>query len=89
VVKEHNSDVLVEKVILPGGEGISAKPIFEVLVDDKLVLGKGRLGDVCESTVENDFMVYLPISEIDASIARARRRRRQYPNNIYDKREFV
>ena len=61
---------------------------FEVLVDEKMVSNKGRLGSVRgESTEPTDFIVYLPMSEINTSIARARRRRRTN-GVVYDKREF-
>jgi hypothetical protein len=87
-IKASNPDVILEKRILPAvNEG--GEPTFEVVVDDKVVVGKNnariqRLGSdriIQDST--GGMSVFVSMGELDLAISKARRRRR--PHTMYGK----
>jgi hypothetical protein len=79
-IKASHPDVVIEKRILPGlsSEG-GADVAFEILVDDKIVVGTSRSrkqrGD------SGDGSVYVSMQEMDLAISKARRKRR--PSTLY------
>ncbi|KAI2497716.1 hypothetical protein MHU86_16798 [Fragilaria crotonensis] len=87
-IKASHPDVILEKRILPApNEG--GEPTFEVVVDDKVVVGKNnarmqRLGSdkiIQDST--GGMSVFVSMGELDLAISKARRRRR--PTTMYGK----
>jgi len=79
-----NPDVIVERMILPAVEGES---VFEVLVDGRVVIGKGRSKWQSVSRNGNGgpansgMSVFISMQEVNAAIAKARRKRR--PSTAY------
>ncbi|GMH57959.1 hypothetical protein TL16_g02508 [Triparma laevis f. inornata] len=70
LIKKSHPDCLIEKIILtpkPGGE-----KTFELLVDEKLVIGRSR----CRDLGGGKMSVYLNWGDIDAAMIKARRKRR-------------
>tara|TARA_B110000971_G_scaffold216374_2_gene251311 strand:- start:301 stop:795 length:495 start_codon:yes stop_codon:yes gene_type:complete len=87
-LKVSNCDVFIEKIVLPGITfDRTHLPIFNILVDGKALpnMNKGSLGLVRGSDNTEDYFVFLPMTEINTAIARARRRRRR-DSTVYDKR---
>jgi len=87
-IKMSHPDVLIEKRILPALDpDTKEEPTFEVLVDGKVCVGKGKiqiqkLGS--KSNVEDmtgGMSVFVSMQELDTIISKARRRRR--PNTLY------
>jgi hypothetical protein len=87
-LKASHPDVLIEKRILPALESDAKEgPTFEVLVDGKVVVGKGKiqiqkLGSA--SAVDDatgGISIFVSMQEIDSVISKARRRRR--PSTSY------
>lgn len=82
-IKASHPDVVIEKRILPGlssGEGGGGDVAFEILVDDKVVVGnqarsRKQRGD------SGDGSVYVSMQEMDLAISKARRKRR--PSTLY------
>jgi hypothetical protein len=81
-------DILIEKRILPALDADAKDdPTFEVLVDGKVCVGKGKiqiqkLGS--SSSIEDmtgGMSVFVSMQELDSIISKARRRRR--PNTSY------
>lgn len=79
-IKDSFPDVLIEKRILPNTKQGGDDSTFEVLVDDKIVLGKSRNRGVRRSS-KGVKSVYVSMQELDLAIAKARRRRR--PTTVY------
>ena len=82
-MKHSHPDVIVEKRILPALYGdVEGDATFEVLVDGKVVVGKGNIqmlkgGD----DLADGLSVFVSMQELDLAINRARRRRR--PSTLY------
>jgi hypothetical protein len=80
--------VIIEKRILPSFE----EATFEVIVDDKVVVGKSsssrqRLGSTSKGVEDltGGMSVFVSMMELDLAITKARRRRR--PNSTYENNE--
>lgn len=78
-LKASHTDVIIERRILPSvdkDEGEEAT--FEVLVDGKIVVGKGRPRKQKVARVDMSWArsVFVSMQELDLNISRARRRRR-------------
>jgi len=94
-IKDRNPDVIVEKSLVPTSEETKDEEvIFEVLVDNKVVVGKphskwhgvtrtGASGGGKDETSNRVFgmSVYISMEEVNEAIAKARRKRR--PNSAY------
>jgi hypothetical protein len=80
-LKASHPDVVLERRILPAVEG--DEKTFEVLVDSKVVVGKGRSrkqrGRVDMSREQQS--IFVSMQELDLAIMRARRKRR--PSTMY------
>jgi hypothetical protein len=91
-IKESNSDVIVEKVILPTAEDdVLEDTVFEVLIDGKVVIGKsrGKFQGVRRSTKPEissnkvyGMSVYVSMEDVNVAIGKARKRRR--PTTLYN-----
>lgn len=80
-IKASHPDVVIEKRILPsissgGSEAASDSKVFEVLVDEKLVVGNNP-----KRSRKGDGSVYVSMQEMDLAISKARRKRR--PTTLY------
>eukprot|EP00568_Trieres_chinensis_P004898 CAMPEP_0183293640 /NCGR_PEP_ID=MMETSP0160_2-20130417/2251_1 /TAXON_ID=2839 ORGANISM="Odontella Sinensis, Strain Grunow 1884" /NCGR_SAMPLE_ID=MMETSP0160_2 /ASSEMBLY_ACC=CAM_ASM_000250 /LENGTH=114 /DNA_ID=CAMNT_0025454789 /DNA_START=471 /DNA_END=812 /DNA_ORIENTATION=+ len=82
-----NFDVVVEKRVIPPVEN-SDEILFEILVDGKVVIGKGRSKKQSvhrsgsgEASLAGGLSVFVSMEDIDTAIAKARRRRR--PSTMY------
>lgn len=84
-IKEAHPDALLHKVILPkvvssegGGPKAWENPIFEVMVDGKVIVpSMGRK--------DNHIGVFVSMQDLDLAMSRARRRRR--PSTVYGGKE--
>jgi hypothetical protein len=85
-LKRSHSDLFIEKRILPVVDG-SANPMFEVLVDGKVVIGgKGRRSRERHVPggrvdVQNTQSVYVSMEQLGHAISKARKKRR--PSTLY------
>lgn len=95
-IKESNPDVIVERRTVPTlEENKDEDLVFEVLVDDKIIVGKpqckwqGVTRSGGNGEKENDYSssrvfgmsVYISMKDVNEAIAKARRKRR--PNTVY------
>lgn len=64
-------DVVIERRILADVEEDGDEPTFEVLVDGKIIIGRGK-----KQRAEDNSAVFVSMHELDLAIAKARRRRR-------------
>lgn len=81
-IKEAHPDVLIEKRILPKAVDANEGPTFEVVVDGKVVLPRGRSRKQKYSEAADlGPSVYVSMYEMENAIAKARRRRR--PTTLY------
>ena len=93
-IKDSNPDVIVEKRIIPRTEEHKdEETLFEVLVDNRVVIGKPQCkwqgvtrsasGKDNDDTINQVFgmSVYISMTDINEAIAKARRKRR--PNTAY------
>ena len=84
---------MLEKRILPafGEGGGGEQPTFEVVVDEKVIVGKNnarmqRLGsDKIIQDLTGGICIFVSMQELDIAISKARRRRR--PHTMYGKEE--
>jgi len=76
-LKASHPDVLVERRIL-GEADAGDEAIFEILVDGKVVVGKGRARrqKVARVDMSKSRSVFVSMQELDVAISRARRRKR-------------
>jgi len=77
-VKASHPDVVIEKRILPGIAKDVGDVAFEILVDDKTVVGNQRSR---KQRNVGDGSVYVSMQELDLAISKARRKRR--PTTLY------
>ena len=83
-LKKAHSDIILEQRVLPVVDA-AAQPIFEVLVDGKIVIGGGSsrerhvLGGRVD--VQNTQSVYVSMEQLGLAIGKARKRRR--PTTVY------
>lgn len=92
-IKESNSDVFVEKVVLPTAEdAVIEDTVFEVLIDGKAVVGKsrGKFQNVRRtnnvSISENKvygMSVYVSMEDVNVAIGKARKKRRPSTTGVY------
>ena len=85
-LKASHPDVIIERRILtPAEDGEEAT--FEVLVDGKIIVGKGkpRKQKVARVDMAQSRSVFVSMQELDVAISRARRRRR--PSTLYGEEE--
>jgi hypothetical protein len=77
-LKSSHPDVIIEKRLLPAIDKEDGEATFEVLVDGKIVVGKGktRKQKVARVDMSRARSVFVSMQELDLAIARARRRRR-------------
>mmetsp|Transcript_4635 Transcript_4635/g.6573 ORF Transcript_4635/g.6573 Transcript_4635/m.6573 type:complete len:240 (+) Transcript_4635:73-792(+) len=96
-IKTANPDIAIQKIILPANEGgvVNENSIFEVLVDNRIVIGKERnkwrsvsrsgsniaSSNNGETNIAHGMSVFVSMEEINAAIAKARRKRR--PTTVY------
>lgn len=80
-LKATHPDCIVERRILPKADE-GSEDTFEVLVDGKVVVGKGRARRPTRVDMSHDRRsVFVSMDEIDVAVSRARRRRR--PSTTY------
>lgn len=81
-LKSTHPDIIVERRILPAVDA-GGEAVFEILVDGKVVVGKGRARrqKVARVDMARARSVFVSMEEVDAAISRATRRRR--PNTVY------
>jgi len=86
-ITQSNPDVIIERKILPFVEGESEESsLFEILVDGRVVIGKSRskwqsVSRNVNGPATSGMSVFISMQEIDAAIAKARRKRR--PSTAY------
>jgi len=86
-ITQSNPDVIIERKILPFLEGESEESsLFEILVDGRVVIGKSRskwqsVSRNVNGPATSGMSVFISMQEIDAAIAKARRKRR--PSTAY------
>jgi len=88
-ITQSNPDVVVKRMILPAVEGeseASSSSLFEVLVDGRVIIGKGRgkwqpVSRNGNGVATSGMSVFISMQEVDAAIAKARRKRR--PSTAY------
>lgn len=87
------ADVIVERRILPAVDSEQGEAAFEVLVDNKVVVGKSkpRKQKVARVDMSQARSVFVSMQELNHAIARARKRRRPstYGGNHVQKREML
>lgn len=86
-LKASHPDVIIERRILPVIDSESQEEAtFEIVVDGKVVVGKGRSRKqkVARVDMSNSKSVFVSMQELDIAIARARRKRR--PTTVYEDR---
>jgi len=82
LIKSRHGDVILEKELIPVvGEEMEEEPIFEVIIDGKVVVGKSRsnwqpVPSNDRKNLANGLSVFIPMEEVNLAIAKARRRRR-------------
>lgn len=86
-LKASHPDVIIERKTAPLAESDSGEETFEVLVDGKIVVGKGRARKqkVARVDMSHARSVFISMQEVDLAISRARRRRR--PSTLYGNEE--
>jgi hypothetical protein len=82
-IKSSHPDVVLERLILPGVLDADEEATFEVLVDGRVVVGKGRSSKQKVGLVDMTHArsVFVSMKELDVAIARSRRKRR--PSTAY------
>jgi len=86
-ITQSNPDVIIERMILPAVEGESEESsLFEILVDGRVIIGKGRskwqsVSRNVNGPATSGMSVFISMQEIDAAIAKARKKRR--PSTAY------
>lgn len=82
-IKSSHPDVVLERLILPGLLDADEEATFEVLVDGRVVVGKGRSSKQKVGLVDMTHArsVFVSMKELDVAIARSRRKRR--PSTAY------
>eukprot|EP00566_Odontella_aurita_P028327 CAMPEP_0113532170 /NCGR_PEP_ID=MMETSP0015_2-20120614/3904_1 /TAXON_ID=2838 /ORGANISM="Odontella" /LENGTH=187 /DNA_ID=CAMNT_0000431089 /DNA_START=363 /DNA_END=926 /DNA_ORIENTATION=- /assembly_acc=CAM_ASM_000160 len=91
-IKTQNPDVIMEQRILPPMEQ-NEEPVFEILVDGKLVVGKGQSkkqsvrrssssGAQGQEDLAGGLSVFISLEDVSTAIAKSRKRRR--PATTYD-----
>jgi len=80
LIKSRHGDVVLEKELLPvvGEEG-EEEPVFEIIIDGKTVPSRNNYQPVTANdrkNLANGLSVFIPMEEVNAAIAKARRRRR-------------
>ncbi|KAL7559990.1 hypothetical protein ACA910_013170 [Epithemia clementina (nom. ined.)] len=73
-LKASHPDVMIERRILADAEVGDEEPTFEVLVDGRIVLGRGKKQKAID--VSKARSVFVSMQELDLAISRARRKRR-------------
>ena len=73
-LKASHPDVMIERRILADVEVGDEEPTFEVLVDGRIVLGRGKKQKAVDMSKARS--VFVSMQELDLAISRARRRRR-------------
>lgn len=76
-LKASHPDVMIERRILADVDDEEDEATFEVLVDGKIVIGRGKKQTLSRAQT----MVFVSMQELDIAISRARRRRR--PSTAY------
>jgi hypothetical protein len=82
LIKSSHPDVVIEKDLIPvAGEESEEDPVFEVIVDGKVVVGKSRsnwqpVDSNGRKDLANGLSVFIPMYEINSQLAKARRRKR-------------
>mmetsp|Transcript_6254 Transcript_6254/g.8126 ORF Transcript_6254/g.8126 Transcript_6254/m.8126 type:complete len:220 (+) Transcript_6254:162-821(+) len=76
-LKSSHPDVMIERRILADVEDEEDEATFEVVVDGKVVIGRGKK----ESISRAQTVVFVSMQELDIAISRARRKRR--PSTTY------
>ena len=92
-IKSSNPDVIVEKDVLPVIEN-SDEILFEILVDGKVVIGKGRSKKQSvhrsgsgDANLAGGLSVFVSMEDINLAIGKARRRRR--PASVYSHKDAM
>ncbi|CAB9498562.1 expressed unknown protein [Seminavis robusta] len=92
-LKKRHADIIIDKRILPLVVDSTSPPIFEVLVDGKIVIGNNKKGRSNNNSKQekvivggrvdatNTQSVFASMEQLGLAIAKARRRRR--PNTLY------
>lgn len=80
-IKQSHPDISVDRVLLPtiDTDDNDREAIFEVLVDGKIVVGKGntpRRQKVARVDMARARSVFVSMEEVDLAVSRARRKRR-------------
>lgn len=92
-IKAQNPDVIIEQRILPPVEQ-NGEPVFEILVDGKLVIGKGQSkkqgvrrssSSVSQEDLAGGLSVFVSVEDVTTAITKARKRRR--PSTAYSSEE--
>ena len=87
-LKRRHSDLFIEKRVLPVVDG-SASPVFEVLVDGKIVIGDSQSRERHvpggKVDVQNTQSVFVSMEQLGHAVSKARKKRR--PSTLYGAEE--